>query len=256
MARVWNFLESQFAVTVPNRDTPGNTDGISTSTHVHLSVPGGFTLPQIKRLAQAVIHFECAVEVLMPAHRRGNEYAKSNWIDNLLLRGNSRDKCMLQVEDCISIGEVIARINPGRDRYFGVNFMALGKYKTVEFRRGAGSSNVDEVFQWVEFALTFLQASMALSTVSDFHNFSPNVGGLQAFFKNARRVVDPGMNQPKYLDVLFKGHRPDAWLQPVPVNMDTMSARDREKLRIKKAADARRVPFLEKLEEAQRIGMI
>lgn len=52
------------------------------SIHVHISVAIGFTLQELKKIAQCIIHFKSAIEALVPPSCRGNEFAKSNWIDN------------------------------------------------------------------------------------------------------------------------------------------------------------------------------
>lgn len=60
----WAFLED-YSRAFKNRNC---------NTHVHISVLRCFTLQDVKKIAQCIIHFESAVEVLVPAERRGNEY--------------------------------------------------------------------------------------------------------------------------------------------------------------------------------------
>ncbi|KAH6839568.1 hypothetical protein B0I37DRAFT_439316 [Chaetomium sp. MPI-CAGE-AT-0009] len=235
VTQIWRFLELRYRVSANE----------SCSTHVHLSLAGGFSLPQLKRLAQAVIYFECA-------------YARSNWIDNkhLAYKNLTRDQSMLKIEACKTQGEVIQLMNPDGSRYFGVNFLALEKYKTVEFRRGAASTKLDDVFKWVEFAMTFLQASIQLSAKSDFSRFQPTVGGLRKFFDNARLVEDPGMNQRKYLNLLFQSHKPEEKAEPIPVRLETLSKEKRAKLSKKVEADKLSNPMLDKISDATQDGLL
>lgn len=248
VSQMWRFLSLRYGVTAD----------ASCSTHVHLSLARGFSLTQLKRLAQAVIYFECAVEALMPPDRRGNEYARSNWIDNkhLAYKNLNRDQSMLAIEACKSQEEVIALMNPDKSKYFGVNFLALERYKTVEFRRGAASTKLNDVFMWVEFAMTFLQASIQLPSKNDFSRFQPTVGGLRNFFDNANLVEDPGMNQRKYLDLLFHGHASNQRAEPIPVKLETLSKEKKAKLSKKIEADKQSNPMLDKIGDATREGIL
>lgn len=50
----------------------------SCRTHVHLSRPNGYSLHELKS-----IHFETSFEAILPEERLGNEYTKSNYMDNI-----------------------------------------------------------------------------------------------------------------------------------------------------------------------------
>ncbi|KAJ5125959.1 hypothetical protein N7526_008136 [Penicillium atrosanguineum] len=69
---LWNFLRTDFQV---NANT-------SCGTHVHLSRAGGYSIADLKKICQSIIHFEPAFEALLPEDRLSNEYARSNWLDN------------------------------------------------------------------------------------------------------------------------------------------------------------------------------
>ncbi|POS70590.1 hypothetical protein DHEL01_v211019 [Diaporthe helianthi] len=126
---LWRFLDSDYKVTADE----------TCSTHVHVSKAEGYTSEQLKRLAQAVIHFEPAFEALVPPERRKNEYARSNWIDNKNFgyQRLSRPQSITLLEGCTTVREVVDLMNPDGSKYFGWNFQAIPKYSTVEFRRGA-----------------------------------------------------------------------------------------------------------------------
>ena len=70
---MWNYLNANYKITA----------NASCGTHVHMSVAGGYSLEELKRLSHAIIHFEPALEALLPEDRWGNEYTKSNWIEQL-----------------------------------------------------------------------------------------------------------------------------------------------------------------------------
>ncbi|KAK4135061.1 hypothetical protein BT67DRAFT_420686 [Trichocladium antarcticum] len=244
--KMWQFLVGEFRVSADE----------SCSTHVHLSLASGFALSQLKRLAQAVIYFECAIEALMPVDRRGNEYARSNWIDNkhLAYKNLTRDQSMLAIEACKSQRDVINLMNPDQSKYFGFNFLALEKYKTVEFRRGAASTTVNHVFKWVEFAMTFLQASIQASDMGTFKKFQPTVSGLKQFFSSAELVNDAGMNQAKYTE--RQGHSENEKVEPTPVKLESLSKEKRAKLNKKIEADKHSKPMLDKISDATQKGLI
>ncbi|KAK6855676.1 hypothetical protein PG995_007827 [Apiospora arundinis] len=242
----WRFLEQNYTVTA-NEDC---------STHVHMSLTDGYTVVQLKRLAQAIIHFEPAIEALLPPARRGNEYARSNWVDNenFAYRKLTRDQSIAVIEGCRDADEVINLMNPKQSRYFGWNFLALKKYSTVEFRRGASSLTVEDVFMWVDFAISFLQASMRVRGMEDFKMYPPSVGGLSMFVHFANLPSDPGMHVATHLDRLFAGRKPNERVEPVPVGR--LSAEKQKKLAMKIKADSQSNPMLTKIYYAQNSGVI
>ena len=72
------------------------------STHVHVSLLEGWQLEQVKRVARTVIYFESAVEILVPEHRRGNEYSKSNRLSNPKFAGCLVAECIEMINQCDS----------------------------------------------------------------------------------------------------------------------------------------------------------
>ncbi|KAH7014385.1 putative amidoligase enzyme-domain-containing protein [Microdochium trichocladiopsis] len=178
---VWKFLEEVCDVGANDR----------CSTHVHLSLPETYSVIQMKRLAQAVIYFEGAVPLILPESRRSNHYARSNWKDNEYFKGDSRDQAMAKLEGCTTIEAVIEMMNPGKHkRYYGWNFTAFKSYGTVEFRRGAGSTNAQQVLQWITLSTTFLRASLRIATSEDFRHYPETVGGLYRFLSSVPRAQD------------------------------------------------------------------
>ncbi|KAI8631081.1 putative amidoligase enzyme-domain-containing protein [Xylariaceae sp. FL1651] len=130
------------------------------STHVHMSIAGNYSAHQLKRLAQAIIYFEPAFEALLPRDRRGNEYAKSKWIDNQHFgyARVSRVDAIAMLERCAKVEDVIELINP---------------QDTIEFRRGAASTTSAKVFRWVEIATSFLRASLKMLDPIPVRKLSP-----------------------------------------------------------------------------------
>ncbi|KAI1084045.1 putative amidoligase enzyme-domain-containing protein [Whalleya microplaca] len=241
----WKFIQTNYVVMA---DT-------TCSTHVHMSIAENYSASQLKRLAQAIIYFEPAFEALLPSDRRGNEYARSNWIDNhhFGYKRLSRADSIALLERCYTIDEVINLMNPEGSRYFGWNFQAIKKYKTVEFRRGAASTSVDDVFLWVEVATSFLRASLKMTSADSLRGFAPNMGGFRSFLAQGINDI-PGIGDSRYLQRLFAGRKPDERLEPKPVGK--LSPEKRKKLEKKIYLDSRSNPMLDNMGVAQSSGII
>ena len=112
-------------------------------THIHVSLANGqeWQLEHVKSIARSILHFEPAFEVLVPAHRRGNEYTKSNRMDNPSFEHKTLAQCFDQIDRCAHVTDVADPMNANGDRYHGWNFLNLyyGGKGTIEFRRGPGS---------------------------------------------------------------------------------------------------------------------
>ena len=235
----WGFLRDRFRV-LKNKNC---------STHVHISVLQGFTLRDIKKIAQCIIHFEPAMEVLVPPERRGNEYSKSNWIDNLNFadKNVSRSGAIDRIEAATRRDEVISLMTPGVDRYFAWNFLSMKNCNTIEHRKGAASTSVDDVLAWAELAMTFVQCAMQSNVTPGWLSKIPsNVESLQQFLLQEKEI--PGMSDPRYLSPLFAGTGPKQTIQPRIVR--TLSPEEKAMLRRKRDSDNRRNSMLIKIQQA------
>ncbi|KAJ5143945.1 uncharacterized protein N7515_002732 [Penicillium bovifimosum] len=241
---IWHFLLQRYIVS-------GN---VNCSTHVHISLSRGFTVSDLKSIAQAIIHFEPAFEVLVPTERRGNEYARSNWIDNpnFGYRNFSRQQSIDLVERLRTADEVIDIMNPNQSKYFGWNFLSIKTYRTIEFRRGAVSLSADDVLMWAELAMSFILAAVT-PRHDRLQQYPASVGGLKAFILKASLRSSPGMHDSSLLDRLFHGIAPSAALQPTPVGR--LSVEKTAKLQRKIAADCARNPMLDVIYSAQQYGV-
>ncbi|KAI0441564.1 hypothetical protein F4803DRAFT_410478 [Xylaria telfairii] len=220
-----------------------------------MSVVGNYSAMQVKRLAQAIIHFEPAFEALLPRDRRGNEYARRNWIDNQHFgyAKVSRADALAQLERCRTVDEVIEMMNPQNSRYFGWNFQAIKKYSTVEFRRGAASTSPADCFRWIELATSFLGASIKMSSEASIRQFSPTIGGLTQYLSQG--VDDTaGVGESRYLWDKFDGLRRTDRMDPIPVG--NLSPEKRKKLEQKILLDQKSNPILDNIAAAQTQGLI
>ena len=201
----WRFLGEHYRV---------NTNECC-STHVHISVHRGFSLRNIKNIAQCALHFEPALEVFVPAERRYNYYSKGNWINNTNLAGRnlSRIDSVAKIEACETRSQVRRLMHPNADRYFGWNFDSLKKLNTIEFRKGAGSRTAGEALAWAELAMRFVLSAMRSNVTPEFlRKIPPNIHGLHWFLRQVKAVE--GVSDPRYLAPLFADKLPQASIPP------------------------------------------
>ncbi|KAJ8131971.1 hypothetical protein O1611_g1651 [Lasiodiplodia mahajangana] len=202
--KTWEFLKGYYDVTA----------NASCSTHVHTSVVGLYSMVQVKRLAQAIIHFEPAFEVLMPPERRGNKYAMSNFVDNVTFEFGqiSRSDAINMLEKCGTRLEVVQMMSPNDSAKFGWNFLPVEKegFGTAEFRRGAPSVSPGDVFRWVELATSFLRASIHMGSAAEIQGFKQTTEGLKDYL--LKRGEGDWTHLEKFFDGVAKGAQ-----EPIPV---------------------------------------
>ena len=220
---MWDYLAEDYLVGGDNR----------CGTHIHVSMEPRFTAQELKRIAQAVIHFEPAFEVLVPQSRRGNQYARSNWLEcpDLGPSSKSRLDSILALNRLPDYDER-AIIQIFSDRRYSWSFMTMLYYSTVEFRKPPFSTTAAECLQWAELALSFIQACVRYPSVDALCRVPPNVHGLRWFVS---RYQQAGVNEPARLDRLWHSHEPLDMLQPVVskgfVLEHKLSVKERQSLR-------------------------
>ena len=196
----WEFLKRQYDIT--EHDNYG--------THIHISVEGGFSLQELKQIAQGAIHFEPAFDALVPYYRRGggNHFAKSNWVDaeQLAKANRSRATSIKFIDRIKSLGALLTVMNPDRDKKFAWNFQSIYKYWTVEFRTPPVCTNVDEVLSWAELAMSFIQSSIRYGVREKLLRVPSTIGGLRWFLQQSNV---PGMNRHGLLERFWEGRRMD-----------------------------------------------
>ncbi|RAH84383.1 hypothetical protein BO86DRAFT_454402, partial [Aspergillus japonicus CBS 114.51] len=209
---LWVFLSTHYNVS--SNDSCG--------THVHLSRVGGYTLPELKKVCQCIIHFEPAFEALLPEARLSNEYARSNWLDNESFghRNLSRKQSIQAIENVSNMRELVLLMNPNHDKMYGWNFLYLlnSPHGTIEFRRGPASTSAQNVFVCIEIAMSFVGAAIQLADVGSLEQVPATVGGLKWFIRSANLPDKvPGLYDSRYLDLLFAGKADSAFREPKPL---------------------------------------
>jgi Putative amidoligase enzyme len=187
------------------------------STHIHISLVPSYTLTDLKRIACSAIYFEPAFEALVPKERRGNIWAKSNWLDNprLAQRGVSRLDSMTLIERAGYTDKLIESVQGKGDRDYAWNFESLIKHDTIEFRKPPASLTPGEALSWAELAMNFVQASTKYGTSERLQKIPSTVQGLRWLLRQAEV---PGMNEPQRLQRIWGGKDANAAMEPESVH--------------------------------------
>lgn len=164
-------------------------------------------LENMKKLAQCIIHFEAALEALLPDERRGNLYAHSNWIDNRWFAAPfvTREAAMDAIGNCASQNDLIKLMCPDpQERYFAWNFLALNKFGTIEYRKGGASLTADMAVAWGQLVLLFVQSALQVKRDS-LKTMPASIGGLKEFL---------GAEKLEELKPLMDGKNEEESVQP------------------------------------------
>lgn len=210
------------------------------STHIHVSIEPEYTLSDLKRIAQAVIHFETAIEALMPPSRRGNKYAKSNWLDapGLGQLMKTRRRSILAIEHVIDarhLRELMQPVRIGRNRSYAWSFYNLfNKKGTIEFRKPPVSLTPYEALSWAEFVISFIHASVRCE-FSKLVKVPSTVGGLRWFLQ---QFQVPDMHDNAHLNRLWQGKDPNEAVEPIPQPWGSLLHVQRMKARLGRMAEA------------------
>jgi len=215
---LWTFLDS-FARVEANS---------SCGTHIHVSPPLGvdWHIEYLRRIAKTLIHFEPAIEVLLPEHRRSNLWAKANRADHPQFKVRTVQQAWTRIDTCQDIPELVALINPkvrptdeDYDRYYAWNFTNLleGGIGTIEFRRPPGVTKMDSCICWIEFTVAFVRAGANFGASESLNSFQADVNGLKRLL---RLAIPPGKGLRDLFGRIFTNKsgslNPVSMRQPTP----------------------------------------
>ncbi|KAJ5263717.1 amidoligase enzyme-domain-containing protein [Penicillium angulare] len=216
----------------------------SCGLHVHISPPDGtsWDLDSLKSICRSIFYFEGAINAILPANRRNNEYAASNLCENSRLRGNDLGKCLRTIDDCQNNVDIADLMNDNGKRYFAWNFTNLyyGGKSTVEFRQAPEVSDESECLPWIEFVVLFINSSQRMSDHQQLSRFSRNVRGLLDFLMES----DISGSDHAALHKLFRGK--SGSIDPAPAK--TLTTEERETFRAKESEARARNLIMKKLQ--------
>lgn len=173
----------------------------TTGIHIHVSpVNGRWSLVDLKRIAQAIIHFDDPLKTLFPDHKYTQAHLKSNLRHNRILNELPAGKSpSIVIQDAKTIDELIYIVNPPDERTefsqrkYSWNFTNNSdnpsvcpkpKY-TIEFRSPRSTTACNLIEKWIAFTVTFLHGSV--TSPENIHNdFEQTVDGLNGFLFHNR----------------------------------------------------------------------
>ncbi|KAI9063796.1 hypothetical protein FKP32DRAFT_1676082 [Trametes sanguinea] len=157
----------------------------STGLHIHVGRrPDNhgrrvtFTLQELQRIAILVCRFEDAIDLCLPDYRKNdNGNIRSNRY-NRLLRGHALNEVYQLIEQTDSSYALAKLLNyhpregSGSDqdgayrgsrdsKYHKVNFTAVHKFGTVEFRQHDGTVSENAAIEWTDFILRFVYYALS-----------------------------------------------------------------------------------------------
>ncbi len=232
----WQYLQRYYEI----------TGDVHCATHVHVSVEGGYSLEEVKRIAQAVIHFEPAFDALVPPQRRGGEceYAKNSWLDSdhLALENRNREQSIAYIDKITDFYSLLSVMNPDNEKNYAWNFHSIPKYSTIEFRKPQASTTVDEVLSWAELEMSFIQAAVRFGSATRLKKVPSTVGGLRWFLKQSGI---PGLNEHERLQWFWKGKDDNAFVETLPLRL-YLSPDEEEVLKAMREIDEKKILSLAK----------
>lgn len=170
--------------------------------HLHVSpVEGAWTMPHLRRICLAIIHFEEAFEVILPEHRRGSQWIQNNRFDNSWLARLQDNETVQLINVCQTVAEIVGVMSP--DRYYQWNFQNMQEedgINTIEWRRPPGVSTIEECLVWSELCIDFLRS--ACRNDIDICGYGKDVAGLETFVRDG---MIPGTSEERFLVPIFSG---------------------------------------------------
>jgi tetratricopeptide (TPR) repeat protein len=156
--------------------------------------PGrGWTLAELKRIAQAVIYFESALEILMP-HYLGALDCKRLWRDNPRLANLSRSRAIAHIASTSTISEFAELTQSAReseDHFFSV-FEIERSTENLELLY-PGAATATEAIGCIESALSFVRGCVSNRPLTQF---PPTQVGLFQFMSGIREREDGPSSGP------------------------------------------------------------
>jgi Putative amidoligase enzyme len=209
---VWNYLLDHYHV----------IGDVYFGNHVHISMWPSITLSEVKRIAQAGILFENAIEALVPS-RRGHPDAKSNWLhsSNLAMFGYIHHQCINRIELAIGtddanfmhygneMDQLMQKYDEADDEFVW-NFKNFTLEQEIEFRKPDSSTSYRHALSWAEFTLCFIRA--AIESPWRVQRRPSNAGLLRSFLH--RYTVPWLLDECEFLPSIWAGVDSTATLEP------------------------------------------
>jgi hypothetical protein len=157
----------------------------------------------------------------LPPPQEGDVYMKSNWLESeplglaKLTRRDSITK--INSPSLTTIKQLVDLVNGDRQEQSRINFAwnfcnLLGETGTIEFRKPPQCIDGEEVLDWAELTLSFIQAAVGCPSVEKLLEIPSTAEGLLWFLK---KFEVRGVNEGRRLQGLFADLEVNSARRPV-----------------------------------------
>ena len=178
----WTHLHQHYDIHVDDRCT--------TRIQIHTNVD--FTLPELKRIISAIIHFEPVMSPLL--NQRGPDSSpKRNWQDHPRLGKANLSQhqsiaAIQAIEPSPKLGDTAPLLQFIQASYEGEycwDFSCLSHGGPIRYWQPPPCRTADDAVQWAELALSFIRGALACKP-QRLEKIAPNHTGLQYFLSGVR----------------------------------------------------------------------
>ena len=168
------------------------------ATTIRLHCDPSFSAAQLKRIGQAIIHFEPVLDLFMP-DRAGTEIVcKRNWRDNPFLRRDNLTQAgsiafieripNIQVDRVGPSPENWVTILMGHDTVWDgtryVWYLQNRQTNVTTFCKPVVCERAEDAIHWSDLVLSFIRAALACPTPARLQRIAMNPFGLRYFLSN------------------------------------------------------------------------
>lgn len=174
-------------------------------TTIQISHGRDCTLPELKKIAAAIIHFEPVLSVLVnqreEAAKTNNGSStpiiKRNWRDNPRLGAGkaklTRPQSIAAIESIqpnLKLGDIaplLELVQPGNDEEYAWVLYRVAFDRVIQYRQAPACESGDDVIMWADLAVSFIEGALAYrSTGGGVQRIAPNHQGLRYFLSGVR----------------------------------------------------------------------
>lgn len=157
------------------------------------------TIPCIKRISQAVVHFEPFFIGKVVDHIRSKRPLKRNWRDNprLGVANLGRPRAIAAIEATLPnqvVGDPTAMLDliqaPNSNGYpYYWSFVRSGSDVQIQYQKPQGCATAGDAIMWMEFVVSFIQGSLACPSTKVLQEIPLSFEGLRYFMYGKEGVL-------------------------------------------------------------------
>ncbi len=203
---LWAFLDRHYVI---KGDSDFDTDIVVSSQDREI------TIPYIKRVSQAVVHFEPFVMGKAVDQIRSKRPIKRNWRDNprLGVANLGRPRSIAAIEAALpnqlvcnptAVLNLIQAPNSNGEPYYWT-ILRTDSDVQIQFRKPQGCATADDAITWMEFVVSFVQGALACPSAQLLQQIPLSREGLRYFMYGKESMLG------RYR--FGARHNPNAWLR-------------------------------------------